>query len=83
VNQEVGQKNPSVAAESKTESDKGPIIFTRSKLSTKGSHLDQNMKQNTDFYKQLKEVKTLGGIKKKKKKKKKKNTETKLSAVST
>jgi hypothetical protein len=80
-NQEVGQKNPSAAAESETESDEGPIIFTRPKLSTKGSHLDQNMKQNTDFYKQLKEVKTLGGIKKKKKKKK--STETKLSAVST
>jgi hypothetical protein len=65
--------------DSETESDERPIIFKRPKPSTKGPHLEQNIKQNTDFYKNLKEVKMLGGTKKKRKK----STKTKLSEVST
>jgi hypothetical protein len=67
--------------DSETESDEKPLTFKRPKPSTKGPHLEQNIKQNTDFYKSLLEVKMWE--KTQKKKKKKKSSKPKLSAVST
>jgi hypothetical protein len=70
-----------VQVNSEIESDEKPLVFKRTKSSaaSKEVNLGQNMKQNTEFYVDLKEVKMFA----KNKRKGKKSTKPKLSAAPT